>query len=801
MRGIIICLLYLLISSLIVHGQGSISGRVTDKAGNALSFASVSVDTLNRQVASDKKGRYYIANIAEGNYRITASMVGFQKQTITVSVDEKRTVGVNFLLEESVSNLNEVAVTGKSEARQVVETGYNVTVIDTRQFENRAMNINQVLNQAAGIRIRETGGLGSSYELMLNGLSSNRIRFFLNGVPLENGGSLFNLNNIPVNLIERIEVYKGAVPIFLGGDALGGAVNIITKQKAWNYLDASYSMGTYNTHLANASGQWADSTSGFTVKSHLLYNYSANNYTMYNLRKEGLVGSPDKYKRFHDAYLSWLGNFELGFTSKKWADRMLFGFGYGTIRDEWQTDNGATKGSDGAYNLSSFGDAFSTEQNQRYTFDYTKRDFLKKKLSITLNAAYRLAQSKSVDTSSRVFNWAGEILSITNKSGETYILKQINEYKQASGIVNSSLVYTFNPRHQIAGSFVWNYLDFQARDIINPNNIRVTPFSEPNWIQKKIIGFSYQNNCFKDRLQTTLFVKNYMLGIYSVKAREYMFEQFVLEDRKTSKNNWGAGVATRYLTLDNKWLLKLSFENAYRLPESYEIFGDGRLILANPDLLAESSKNINVGVQHRFVIGRSNFEISADGFYRNVKNAIFPEQNTGRFAEHKNLDGVLIKGLETEISYRYNSRFRISGNLTYQDVLNNEKYLKGTNNLENFVYRDRMYNTPWLFGNTNAEYIIHNIGARKFKLGIFHSLNYVEEFYLGYSKVARGGKKYTIPTQLIQNAGLTIASKDNRYNLTVECNNIANALAFDSFGLQKPGRMILGKLRYFLQQY
>ena len=61
-------------------------------------------------------------------------------------------------------------------------------------------------------------------------------------------GSAMALNNIPVNLADRLEVYKGVVPVQLGADAMGGAVNVVTNQKANNYLDLSHSYGSFNTN-------------------------------------------------------------------------------------------------------------------------------------------------------------------------------------------------------------------------------------------------------------------------------------------------------------------------------------------------------------------------------------------------------------------------------------------------------------------------------------------------------------------------------------------------------------------------
>ena len=60
-------------------------------------------------------------------------------------------------------------------------------------------------------------------------------------------GESFSLENIPASIVDRVEVYKGVVPAYLGGDALGGAINIVTNESKKNYYDISYRVGSFNT--------------------------------------------------------------------------------------------------------------------------------------------------------------------------------------------------------------------------------------------------------------------------------------------------------------------------------------------------------------------------------------------------------------------------------------------------------------------------------------------------------------------------------------------------------------------------
>src|SRR5690606_35793121 len=127
---------------------------------------------------------------------------------------------------------------------------------------------------------REQGGLGSNFNFSINGLSGKSVKYFIDGVPVEVMGSTMSLNNIPVNLSERIEVYKGVVPVHLGSDAMGGAINIITSQRQTNFLDASYSYGSFNTHRAALTGQYTHEKTGLIAKASAFFNYSDNNYLM-----------------------------------------------------------------------------------------------------------------------------------------------------------------------------------------------------------------------------------------------------------------------------------------------------------------------------------------------------------------------------------------------------------------------------------------------------------------------------------------------------------------------------------------
>lgn len=121
-------------------------------------------------------------------------------------------------------------------------SAYNAVAVDTRDMLNTTKTLSEALAKTPGLKLRESGGVGSDINLMLDGFSGKHVKVFIDGVPQEGVGSSFGLNNIPVSFADRIEVYKGVVPVNFGTDAIGGVINIVTATPQILYCDP-YSEG------------------------------------------------------------------------------------------------------------------------------------------------------------------------------------------------------------------------------------------------------------------------------------------------------------------------------------------------------------------------------------------------------------------------------------------------------------------------------------------------------------------------------------------------------------------------------
>ena len=323
--------------SVVAQTKYTLSGRVLDEGKAPLPMATIAVENTTLGTYSDEQGQYHL-KLNEGTYTLVVSTVGYEsvKMKVTLHGNKRQ----DFRLKESSVSLNVVEVLGKSKSQQIREGAFAVNALDVKPLINSVGNLNEMVNRTTGIRVREEGGVGSDFDLSINGMSGNSVRYFIDGVPLSTKGTGVSLANLPVNLIERIEIYKGVVPASLGDDALGGAINIITNQSKRNYLDVSYGIGSFHTHRADLNAQFVEPKSGLIVKPTLGVNYSKNDYLMKgvevrNADKTGFITTD--CRRFHDDYLSLLGQLEVGVTDKSWADAFFVSGSYSLVNKELQT--------------------------------------------------------------------------------------------------------------------------------------------------------------------------------------------------------------------------------------------------------------------------------------------------------------------------------------------------------------------------------------------------------------------------------------------------------------------------------
>ena len=153
-------------------------------------------------------------------------------------------------------SLEEVIVTANKVEQKQSSTGKVVTVINAATLQaNAGRTIAQILNEQAGLYLPGSlSNAGTVPSIYMRGASSGRTLILIDGMPVGDPSMIsneFDLNLVPLYLIERIEILKGAQSTLYGSDAIGGVINIITKNKSIPNFSGDFSTGSYGTRKIN----------------------------------------------------------------------------------------------------------------------------------------------------------------------------------------------------------------------------------------------------------------------------------------------------------------------------------------------------------------------------------------------------------------------------------------------------------------------------------------------------------------------------------------------------------------------
>lgn len=756
-----------------------LSGKVTDKAGEPVTYATISLDKTRYVGEANLDGDFSI-NIPAGNYNGEVSAVGFKTHEFSISI--KRDTIINLTLEDEAINLKGVSVYGKSSAKRLEEGAFSVNAVDITSNVNRSVTLNDIVDRTAGVKVRREGGMGAEFDLTINGMSGNSIRYFIDGVPLETKGSGLTLDNVPLNTVERVELYKGVVPSYLSSDALGGAVNIVTKKSRRNFLDASYGIASFHTHTGDITGQYYIPGTAIAVRPTFSINYSKNDYMMKGV--EVWSEEEDKFiftnkKRFHDDYFSLFGQIEAGVNNVRWADMFFVGVSYNKLDKDIQT---------GAMQNKVYGEASRNSRSFNVSARYAKNWG---HVSTRLNLSHTWDHSETVDTAFRKYSWDGTWMPSSgnelNNKGKT-----IRVYRRPLTIVNAGVDYSINEYHTLVFNYMLNRRGNDRYDLVDK-------FFEPSndIVTKHILSLTYSQSFFDQKWQTSYFVKDYINALSIEQSDDFTITGSDQIDKKNSKSYWGAGVGTRY-TIWEQLAVKGSYEHSVRLPLSRELLGNGTTVYANLALNPETSNNYNIGLFGTWMADDDNqLNYEANGFIRHVQNFIRATVSEREgMMQYVNEPAIDIKGFDFEISYWWRRQLQISVNGSYNDARNLRKYKTDGN--PSATYKNRVPNRPWIFGNLEASYTFNSLIDKEDCLRIGAAYQYIHWYFLNWEAFGSLSTKARIPTQNIIDLSVTYSWKKDRFNLSLECNNLFDRLAYDNYMLQKPGRSFAAKFRIFI---
>ncbi|AZB11072.1 TonB-dependent receptor [Chryseobacterium sp. G0162] len=758
-----------------------VQGVVQNDTKQGLSGVTIFVENTKIKTQTDQNGNFRIS-YKKGDATLVFHLDGYKKFRKKINFGNEVSA-VNVQLTEDQSVVKEVIVHGKGKVKSLQDGAFTVNAIDVAKLANTTADLNQVLNRTTGIKVRQQGGIGSDYNFSINGMSGKAVKFFIDGVPLEMLGKGVDLSTLPVNMAERVEIYKGVVPIHLSTDAMGGAVNIITPGSSKNYLDAGISIGSFNTQRINLNGQFKDDKTGIILRINSFYNHSDNNYLMKDMKIWNPAKNeyePRNLKRFNDRYQSVFGMAELGVENKSWADSFFVGASQSVFDKQIQT---------GSNQDVVYGGVKQSGEAHNYFMKYKKANLFNNHLDVNVYAGFSRSVQKATDTLMRKYSWDGtfEPSATSEKGGKSIIMQHEDRLYTQVGAT-----YRIVDHHKLIFNYVIDYLKNITFNKLEEEKDNVFPAK----MTKQILSMAYQQEFFNRHWTNIFFAKYYQVGL-----QKMVFDQVTRTDSpvKDHFSNWGYGFATT-VKITNELGLKGSFERSYRLVEPQEIFGDGVAVTSNMDLKPETSNNVNVGLYYNHHWGQHAFRIEAAGYIRDTKDFIFTVPNLYNSTfKYENLSNIFTQGLEGELSYQYKRLLNVLMNVSYNKAYDNTKFVNNSEDVISATYKKDVPNQPWLFGNVNVSIGKDDWFQKDSRIELYYGLQMTEWFYKNWKTYGNPRNIPTIPRQTLHNIGISYSMKNGRYNVAFDVTNLSDALAYDNFKLQKQGRAFYIKFRYLLK--
>ena len=289
MRPINRILFLCLLNAPFLHGQlYSIEGKI-QSIDNPLAFANVFIKSLEKGTVADEKGAYKLEGLRAGVYSIEVSFTGYISVQKEIQITDQNR-NIDFKLEAD-SFLEEVVITGTRTFKRKTNTPVIVNILSSTALDNvQACNLSEGLKFQPGLRVETNCQTCNYTQLRMNGLAGGYSQILINGRPIFSPlTGLYGLEQIPVNMIERIETIRGGGSTLYGSSAIGGVVNVITKIPKSNNIEISYahqsikSAANENIFNGNATLVSKDKSTGIALfankRTREYYDANGDNFS------------------------------------------------------------------------------------------------------------------------------------------------------------------------------------------------------------------------------------------------------------------------------------------------------------------------------------------------------------------------------------------------------------------------------------------------------------------------------------------------------------------------------------------
>ncbi|MCT4664485.1 MAG: TonB-dependent receptor [Flavobacteriales bacterium] len=656
-------LLLLLIIPFWSFGQGKISGNVIEQN---IPLEGVHIQLINTdyKAISDPQGKFIFNDLTFGKYQLKASFIGYKTVIKEVIINKKHpSKYLKISLEEENNYLNQIVVTGTRTARRKTESPVIVHVMDKSKLEQiQACSVADGLSFQPGLRMETDCQTCSYSQLRMNGLSGSYSQILINGrnifSPLT---GLYGLEQMPSNMLDRIEVVRGAGSALYGSSAIGGTVNIFTKTPEKNSYEINFLQQFIN---------------GETSDMQLSGNASVVN----EKKNAGLSAFVNKRKRE-----TWDAN----------DDRF----------SELPS-----------LNINSFGlnGFFIPKVNQKIEWSYSNLQEKRYGGEMVDKAPHLALQSEDRTHDVDLLSVDYEIeWNEKNASLVSYLAYQNTDRDHYTGIFPDDSVKIKNhlekPPYGISNSRT-----FQGGIQFNKRPEKF--FKHRNQLT---LGLEFQNDQVFDEIRTYNYlidqnVENF--GLFAQSDWDLTEDLNLLTGVRLDHHNFldqvvlSPRISALYKVFEGAQF-RLSWGQGFRAPQAFDTdlhlaFAGGgvsRISLAK-GLKEERSNSWSTSFNYDYASEHFITGFTLEGFYTNLKNAFYQhhigEDAFGELFEKRNGAGAVVRGLSLEYRYNYDEKFQIESGFTFQK----SEYDEAVTVLEGLEAKKAFLRTPNTYGFATLSY-------------------------------------------------------------------------------------------------
>lgn len=236
LSAILALIIMLFARNLLASDSSTISGRIADSSGKALAGASVRLENTTLGAVSRKDGRFVIKNVPDGVYSMKVSMMSFEAASKQIKVPSVEQNNCDFQLKESSVQTGAVVVSATRSEKNYDEIPIKISSASDKIFEaSESVALRDGLRFQPGLRVEADCQNCGYSQVRLNGLDGRYSQILIDSRPIYTSlNSLYGLDQIPTNMIERVEVIRGGGSSLYSGNAVAGIINIITKEPVDN---------------------------------------------------------------------------------------------------------------------------------------------------------------------------------------------------------------------------------------------------------------------------------------------------------------------------------------------------------------------------------------------------------------------------------------------------------------------------------------------------------------------------------------------------------------------------------------